>query len=88
MQLDDIKDTLKAIFEERLNMDLSTIKASDDDSLFGDGWGIDSIDVIDIVLGVEQKFGVKLQQDEEVQAHFQSLNSLAAYVQTLIAAKA
>jgi acyl carrier protein len=87
MQLDEIKQTLKTIFEERLNMDLSTVTAGDDDNLFGDGWGIDSIDVIDIVLGVEQKFGVKLQQDEEVQTHFRSLNTLAAYVKELAEAK-
>ncbi len=87
MQLDEIKQTLKTIFEERLNMDLSTVTAGDDDGLFEDGWGIDSIDVIDIVLGVEQKFGVKLQQDEEVQTHFRSLNTLAAYVQELAEAK-
>jgi acyl carrier protein len=87
MQLDEIKQALKTIFEERLNMDLSTVTAGDDDGLFEDGWGIDSIDVIDIVLGVEQKFGVKLQQDEEVQTHFRSLNTLAAYVKELAEAK-
>jgi acyl carrier protein len=88
MQLDDIKTGLKDIFVERLNMDLSGVTAGDDDPLFSyDGWGIDSIDVIDIVLGVEQKFGVKLKQDEEVQSHFRTLNTLAAYIGELIAAK-
>lgn len=88
MQVEEIKTELKSIFEERLNMDLSNISAGDDDNLFGsNGWGIDSIDVIDIVLGVEQKFGVKLKQDEEVQAHFRTLNTLAAYIKTLSEAK-
>ncbi len=64
-------------------MDLAGITASDDDGLFEDGWGIDSIDVIDIVLGVEQKFGVKLGQDEEIQGHFRTLNTLAAYIKSL-----
>lgn len=83
MQLEEIKEGLKNIFVERLNMDLAGITASDDDGLFEDGWGIDSIDVIDIVLGVEQKFGVKLGQDEEIQGHFRTLNTLAAYIQSL-----
>lgn len=87
MQLEDIKQGLKDIFVERLNMDLSGVTAGDDDGLFEDGWGIDSIDVIDIVLGVEQKFGVKLGQDEEIQGHFHTLNTLAAYIQTLQAEK-
>ncbi len=88
MQLDEIKEGIKHIFTDRLNMDLSQIDASDDDGLFEDGWGIDSIDVIDIVLGVEQTFGVKLGQDEEVQKHFSTLNTLAAYIQSLMDAKA
>ncbi|MCD2451466.1 acyl carrier protein [Methylicorpusculum oleiharenae] len=83
MQLEEIKEEIKNIFADRLNMDLSSVTAGDDDGLFDDGWGIDSIDVIDIVLGVEKKFGVKLGQDEEIQGHFRSLNTLAAYVKSL-----
>ncbi len=84
MQIEEIKEEIKNIFADRLNMDLSNITAGDDDGLFEDGWGIDSIDVIDIVLGVEQKFGVKLSQDEEVQEHFRTLNTLATYIQSLM----
>lgn len=83
MTIDEIKSELKNIFAERLDMDLSEIDASDDDPLFGDGWGIDSVDVIDIVLGMEQKFNVKIKQDEDVAKHFASLNALAAHVKQL-----
>lgn len=89
MQIEQIKTELKNIFADRLNMDLAAIDAGDDDGLFDpEGWNIDSIDVIDIVLGVEQTFGVKLKQDEEVQAHFRTLNTLADYIGQLVAAKA
>jgi len=88
MQIEEIKQGLKDIFADRLNMDMSSITAGDDDGLFEDGWGIDSIDVIDIVLGAEQKFGVKLGQDEEIQGHFSTLNTLAAYIQSLQSAAA
>ncbi|MDV3240969.1 MAG: acyl carrier protein [Methylocaldum sp.] len=89
MQIEQIKTELKNIFADRLNMDIAAINAGDDDGLFDpEGWNIDSIDVIDIVLGVEQTFGVKLKQDEEVQAHFRTLNTLADHIGQLIAAKA
>jgi acyl carrier protein len=89
MQIEQIKTQLKNIFADRLNMDLAAIDAGDDDGLFDpEGWNIDSIDVIDIVLGVEQTFGVKLKQDEEVQSHFRTLNTLADYIGQLVAAKA
>lgn len=83
MNIDEIKSELKSIFVERLDMDLSQIHAEDDDPLFGDEWGIDSVDVIDIVLGVEQRFKVKIKQDEEVAKHFASLNALAAHIKEL-----
>ena len=89
MQIEQIKTELKNIFADRLNMDLAAIDAGDDDGLFDpEGWNIDSIDVIDIVLGVEQTFGVKLKQDEEVQTHFRTLNTLAEHIGQLLAAKA
>ncbi|CAI8936221.1 acyl carrier protein [Methylocaldum szegediense] len=89
MQIEQIKTELKNIFADRLNMDIAAINASDDDGLFDpEGWNIDSIDVIDIVLGVEQTFGVKLKQDEEVQTHFRTLNTLAEHIGQLLAAKA
>jgi len=86
MTIDEIKSELKKIFADRLDMDLSEIDVGDEASLFGDaGWGIDSVDVIDIVLGVEQVFQVKIKQDEDVERHFASLNALAAHIQALAA---
>lgn len=81
MNLDTIKTGLKEIFAERLNLDVAGIDAGDDDKLFSDdGWGLDSVDVIDIVLGVEQKFGVAIRADDDVKVHFSTLNTLAAYI--------
>lgn len=85
MTIDDIKSELKQIFVERLDMNLAEIDAGDDDPLLSEeGWNIDSVDVIDLVLGVEQRFKVKIKQDDEVQQHFASLNSLAAHIQQLL----
>jgi len=83
MTTDEIKSELRRIFAERLDMDMSEVHASDADPLFGDEWGLDSVDVIDIVLGLEQTFKVKFKQDEDVEKHFASLNALAAHVQDL-----
>lgn len=81
MNLDTIKAGLKEIFAERLNLDLASVEAGDDDPLFSDeGWGLDSVDVIDIVLGVEQKFGVAIRADDDVKVHFRTPNTLAAYI--------
>ncbi len=54
-------------------------------ALFGgdaDGWGLDSIDALEIALAVQQKYGVELRsEDEEVKPAFASLRTLNALVQ-------
>jgi acyl carrier protein len=86
MNLEQIKTSLKDILVDRLAIDLSEVDSSDDASLFDDkGWGIDSIDVLDLVLGVEKSFGVRIDQDEDIKSHFQSIQTLAAYIQSQMA---
>lgn len=90
MELDQIKDILKQNFAQRLNVNLALIEISDDDGLFDENgcWGFDSVDAIDIVLGVEQSFGISVPDSETVKRHFQSLNTLAAFIKQALAAQA
>lgn len=47
------------------------------------GLGLDSIDALEIALGVQQKYGVELRADDENnQKVFASLRALSAYVQS------
>jgi acyl carrier protein len=86
MNLQQIKTSLKDILVDRLAIDLAEVDSSDDAGLFDDkGWGIDSIDVLDLVLGVEKSFGVRIDQDEDIKIHFQSIETLAAYIQSQMA---
>jgi acyl carrier protein len=49
--------------------------------LFGDGLGLDSLDMLEISLVIQQRFGVKLKADDpQNEAIFASLQSLAAHV--------
>ena len=82
MQLDQIKATLLNILAERLSLDDGSVDSPETASLFDDdGWGIDSVDVLDLVLGIEKSFGVRIEQDEDVKRAFQSVTSLAEYIQ-------
>jgi acyl carrier protein len=83
MQIDQIKTTLKNILVERLGIDLAAVNASDDAGLFADdGWAIDSVDVLDLVLGIEKSFGVRIEQDDQIKHHFQSIATLAVFIQS------
>lgn len=53
-------------------------------ALFGthaSGWGLDSIDALEIALAIQQKYGVELRSDDEaVRPAFESLRTLTALI--------
>ena len=50
-------------------------------SLFGDGLGLDSLDMLEIALVIQQRYGVKLKADDPGNAAiFASLQSLAEHI--------
>ena len=47
----------------------------------GSGWGLDSIDALEIALAIQQKYGVELRaEDEATRRAFASLTALVDYV--------
>jgi acyl carrier protein len=66
-------------------LNLEDIAASDiapDESLFGEGLGLDSIDALEIALAISQRYGVQMQaEDERTRKAFATLASLTDFVQ-------
>ena len=79
----ELRARIKQVIVERLKLEMSPEEIGDDAPLFGEGLGLDSIDALELVLGVEQAFGVKIE-DEEVGA--QALGSVAS-LSRFVAAK-
>jgi acyl carrier protein len=78
----DLKQRIKILLVERLRLEIEADSISDSEPLFGEGLGLDSIDALELVLGIEQEFGVKIE-DEEVGAQvLASIDSLADFVRT------
>lgn len=49
--------------------------------LFGDGLGLDSLDMLEIALVIQQRYGVKLKADDpQNETIFASLRSLAEHI--------
>ncbi len=75
-----LKDKIKNLLVERLNLDIPASEIGDSMALFGEGLGLDSIDALELVLGIEQEFNVKIE-DEEVGAEaLASVDSLASFI--------
>lgn len=74
---------IKNLIVDRLKLEIPSSEIGDEQPLFGDeGLGLDSIDALELVLGVEQELGVKID-DEEVGS--QALESVAALAQFVAA---
>ena len=64
-----------------LNLDMAPGDIEADAPLFGEGLGLDSIDVLEISLVISKRYGVQLRSDNEDNLRiFSSLRALAAYV--------
>ena len=65
-----------------LNLEVSPIEIDPQAPLYGEGLGLDSIDMLEIALVVSQEFGVKLRADDKNNVKiFSSLRSLSSYIQ-------
>ena len=81
-----VKEQLKPIILNSLRItDLSPEDLRDDQPLLGGDLEIDSIDVLQLVLEIERHFGIKLVQANFNQKHLESVNALAAVIESKVA---
>lgn len=72
---------LKRLIIDRLKLEeISPEDIGTDDPLFGEGLGLDSIDALELVLGLEKEYGVVIPDAEVGQKVFQSVRTIAQYV--------
>lgn len=79
--MDALKQELKENIIEQLNLeDMSVADIADDDMLFGDGLGLDSIDALELIVMLDKNYGIKLTDPKEGRTIFESINTMAAYI--------
>jgi acyl carrier protein len=61
-------------------MDVTPADIKDDDPLVGGDTGIDSIDVLELVMMIEKDYGVKIENKELGAKVFASVRALAKYI--------
>lgn len=66
---------------EALNLDIKASEIAPDAPLYGDGLGLDSIDILEISLVISKHYGLQLRaDDQDNQSFFSSLSSLTTYI--------
>lgn len=66
---------------EALNLEMRGSDIDPDQPLFGDGLGLDSIDILEVALVVSKRYGFQLRSDDEDNVRiFSSLRSLSEHI--------
>jgi acyl carrier protein len=79
--IESLKSELKSLIISSANLNhLKPEGIGDDDPLFKNGLGLDSIDLLEIVVNIEKKYGFKIQNNEAGQQALRSVNCLATAV--------
>ena len=72
---------LKKQIVEQLNLkDLKPEDIGDDQPLFVEGLGLDSIDALELIVLLQQEYKIKLANAEEGQTVFRSVRTMAQYI--------
>jgi len=87
----EIAVRLKKMIIERLNLKITEKDIGDTQPLFGGEKGslnLDSIEALEIAVGIESEFDVRVDEGEEAVGHFYSVATLSKYVHDLLEQKA
>lgn len=72
-----MKERIKKIIRTRLNFGDVEIK---DDISLRENLGIDSIDFLELVIGLEQEFNIKIEDTEIKKENFETIDKIAEFI--------
>jgi len=74
-----LEDRLKAMLAERLMLKFRPEEIGDGDDLI-EKWGLESVQLMEIVIGLEEVFGIQLGDDEFSVKRFRTIENIAGVV--------
>ena len=82
METAELKQQLKAQIVQFLNlMSVKPEDIKDDEPLFGEGLGLDSIDSIELIVLLGREYGITIQDPKEGRKVLTDINTMAAYIE-------
>jgi acyl carrier protein len=78
--VDDLKVEIKQALVRSLRLPMAPEEIGDSIPLFGEGLGLDSIDVLELVLELERSFGVSILDEETGERALRSVDTIAAFI--------
>ncbi|MFT8230229.1 phosphopantetheine-binding protein [Pseudomonas guariconensis] len=78
----DLHRDIKQLIIDALGLeDIDVQDIDDQQPLFGEGLGLDSVDALELGLALQKGFGIKIDADaKDTRSHFTNIATLAAFV--------
>jgi len=81
--MNEIVQRVRVLLSTRLKLGKAAEELGDDTPLFGpEGLGLDSIDALELVLGLEKEFGVVIEDRPTAVKVLASIKTIAEFIQT------
>jgi acyl carrier protein len=82
MDKQELKEKLKSQIIQFLNLtDLTPQDIKDDEPLFGDGLGLDSIDSLELIVLLKREYGITINDPKAGRKVLADVNSMADYIE-------
>jgi acyl carrier protein len=81
METAELKQQLKNQIVSFLNLPVNPDTIKDNEPLFGDGLGLDSIDSIELIVLLGREYGVNIQDPKEGRKILVDINTMASYIE-------
>lgn len=79
--MQELKQELKAKIIENLNLEDFTVEdIADNDPLFGEGLGLDSIDALELIVMLDKDYGIKIADPKQGKDIFESIETMAKFI--------
>ena len=80
--MSDLQREIKNLIIDALGLeDMNADDIGAEQTLFGEGLGLDSVDALELGLAIQKRFGIKIDAEaKDTRKHFANVASLAAFV--------
>ena len=81
METSELKEQLKKQIVQFLNLSVSPADIKDEEPLFGEGLGLDSIDSIELIVLLSREYGIDIKDPKDGRKILTDINTMVDYIE-------